>query len=107
MELKNSGYGTASFGLASLTALLMFILVIIAGVMQNSGNMNPNSSIAMMIGLAMFFFMFLDLVALVLGVIGLFQQDRKKLFAVLGIVIAGLTLLGTLGLVLLGLAMGG
>ena len=106
MEQRNSRYGTASLVLATAATLLMFILVIVAGVMQNTHGIDPNSTSSMMGGLAMLFCMFLDLIAVVIGVIALFQKDRKKLFAVLGIVIVGLTLLGGIGLVLLGLAAG-
>ncbi len=40
-----------------------------------------------------------------LGIGGLIQRERKKLFAVLGTVFASVTLIGTIFLMLLGMAM--
>jgi hypothetical protein len=108
MELKNSTLGLSAFGLAAFSAIAMFAVVVIAAVMESTtpGGMDENSASAVMVGLAMFFFIFLDLIAVVLGVIDVFQADRKKLFSTLAIIIAGLTILGIIGLILLGLTMG-
>jgi hypothetical protein len=106
MEQKNSGFGISAFGISIVSGIFMLIIIVTAGVMGSQpGGVDENSPIAMTVGLAMFFFLFLDMIAVMLGIIGLFQQDRKKLFAVLGIAIASLTILGTLGLMLIGLTM--
>ena len=47
----------------------------------------------------------LALLAFVLGIAALFQSNSKKILAVLGILFSGLIMLGTLGLLVLGLAM--
>ncbi|MDX9980739.1 MAG: hypothetical protein RBU25_12010 [Lentisphaeria bacterium] len=46
--------------------------------------------------------MLLDLVALGLGIGGLIQKDRKKVFAILGTIFSGLTIGGVLLLMVLG-----
>jgi hypothetical protein len=47
-----------------------------------------------------------SLVSLGLGIGALFQQNRHKVFPILGIVISALTLFGTILLMLIGLAVG-
>ena len=47
-----------------------------------------------------------SLVALGLGIGGLIQKDRKKIFAILGTVFAAITFLGTILLMMVGLATG-
>jgi hypothetical protein len=108
MEEKNSGYGLASLALSGLSALALFIVTIIAGVMESSpGGMDPESTGAMIVGLSIFFFIFLSLIGGVLGIVGLLQKDRKKVLAILGLCLSVITVLGIVGLIIIGLAMGG
>jgi hypothetical protein len=106
--MKHSKFGIASFVTALLSALLIFILFIVAGVLETTtpGGMDEKSAAAMIVGLVLFAFLFLSLISAGLGIGGLFEKDRKKIFAILGVIFSLLTLLGTIGLVVLGLAMG-
>ncbi len=106
-ELKHSGLGIASFASSIAAAVLIFILVMAAGFMELStpGGIDEESAEALLIGLLLFTFMGLTLVAFGLGVGGLFQAQRKKVFAVLGTVFSVLVLLGTGLLLLMGMAM--
>jgi len=105
MERKHSGLGIASFVISIITGLMMFMLFVVAGVMETStpGGMDENSMEAMLVGLFLFALLFLDLLAVGLGVAGLFQKERRKLFAVLGLVFAAATIVVALLLVLIGL----
>jgi hypothetical protein len=47
------------------------------------------------------------LVGLVLGVAGLLQKDREKVFAILGVIFSAIAILCPILLVLVGLALGG
>ena len=67
--------------------------------------MDEQSAVAITVGLLLFAFLFVALAALGLGIAGLVQRDRKKTFAILGTVFSALTILGTISLVILGLAM--
>ena len=60
-----------------------------------------------MLGLFIIAFLLLALIALGLGIGGLVQKERKKVFAILGIVFSALTILGTLSLMVIGLIAGG
>lgn len=108
MEVKHSGVGIASFVTSIVAGALIFLLVIIAGVLEVStpGGMDEESIGAVLIGLFLFAFLGAELVALGLGIGGLIQKDRKKTFAILGVVFSATALLITLFMLFLGLAMG-
>lgn len=108
MAEKHSGLGIASFISSIVAGILIFILIVIAGVMEVStpGGVDEKSAEAVIVGLFIFAFLFLCLVALGLGIAGLIQKDRKKLFAVLGAIFSTVTLTGTISIILIGSAMG-
>ena len=105
---KHSGLGIAAFITSITSGLLMFMLIVVAGVIEvtTSGGMDERSASAVIIGLLLFLFLFITLVALGLGISGLVQKDRKKIFAILGTIFSSMTMLGTLALLMIGLAMG-
>lgn len=78
--------------------------MIVAGVMQarTPEGMDENSPVTILIGLAIIGLLLLDLLAIGFGVVGLLQRNTKKVFAILGIVFAALTLLGTIALIIFG-----
>lgn len=108
MQLKHSGLGIASFIVSIFSGGLMFITVVIAGLIEASSpdGMDETSPVAMMVGFAIFGFVGISLIALVLGIVGLFQSDRKKIFALLGTIFSALTILGIAALILIGITMG-
>ncbi|HEY1172258.1 MAG TPA: hypothetical protein VGH19_12865 [Verrucomicrobiae bacterium] len=103
-EQKHSALGIASFVLSMLVGISFVALIVIAGILESSrpGGMDENSPVAIFLGLGLFVILGMNLLALGIGIGGLFQQDRKKLFSILGIVFSCLTLLGGGGLLLLG-----
>jgi hypothetical protein len=104
-----SGFGIASFVIACLAGMFELAVIVYAGILQTStpGGMDENSPQAIVIGLAAIGGMAIDLLAIGLGIAGLFQRGRGKTFAVLGVVLGTVILLGMIGLIILGLAMGG
>jgi hypothetical protein len=66
------------------------------------GGIDEESAGAVVLGLLIIGMMLLDLVALGLGIGGLIQKDRKKVFAILGTIFSGLTIGGVLLLMVLG-----
>lgn len=106
VELKHTGVGIASFILSLISGFMLLVLVVIAGVMEASSpeGMDEESMEAIAVGLGLIGFMFGSFLAFVLGVVGLFQSQRKKLFAILGMLFGGLPLFGVLGLMVIGLA---
>jgi len=105
--LKHSGLGIASFAIAIFAGFLVFVLVAIAVVIavMAQGELDENTPEAILVGLGIIGALLIDLLAVVLGIAGLFQAERKKLFAVLGIIIGSLVFLGVALLIVLGTMM--
>lgn len=105
---KQSGLGIASFAIfGSMTVI--FIIVLAALAMKIAGLIDLTTGTADMeelerrisdmpelalLGLALLGTLLGNLVGLILGIIGLVQKDRKKVFAVLGTVLNGLVIAG-------------
>ena len=107
-EQKHSRLGIASFITSIVSGILFFLVIVIAAVMETStpGGMDEESAGAIMVGLFLFAFLGAALVALGLGIGGLIEKERKKIFAILGTVFAALTIVGTIFIMMLGLAAG-
>ena len=103
--LKHLGLGIASF--AIFAGFLVFVLVAIAVVIAvtTQGELDEKTTEAILLGLGIIGALLIDLLAVVLGIAGLFQAERKKLFAVLGIIIGSLVFLGVALLIVLGTMM--
>ena len=103
-----SKLGIASLLISILTAIGLFISFIIAGVMESNtyGGMDEESAGAIILGLSIFGFGFLDLLAIGLGIAGIFQKTRERITAIIGTIISSATLIITVSLIGIGLAMG-
>lgn len=106
-ELKHSGLGIASFVLSMTVGLVVFVLIAIAGYqeMKTPGGMDENAPETMLLGLLMMGALLLNLVGVALGIAGVVQKDRKKIFGVLGLTFNLVVVLGTLGLMFVGSTM--
>jgi hypothetical protein len=106
-QQQHSGLGIASFTISIVCAILLFLLFLIAGVMEAStpGGIDEESVEAVMLGLFIIFLLFLNLLAIGLGIGGLLQTERKKIFAILGSIFAALTTLLAVLLMIIGNAM--
>jgi uncharacterized BrkB/YihY/UPF0761 family membrane protein len=106
VEQKHSGVGIVSFVISLVAGFLMVVVIGMAGVLSAhhapGTRHNPAQAI---VGLGMFALLGLDLVAVALGIAALCQAQRNKLFGILGLVFSGVTILGTFGLMVLGLMM--
>jgi hypothetical protein len=105
--LKHSGLGIASFIISIFLGIFDFFLVVIAGVVEatSPGGMDEKSAIAVVLGLLLFLGFGLSLVGIGLGIAGLIQKNRKKLFSVLGFIFNLAVVLVVLGIMVLGLMM--
>ncbi len=109
MERKGqSKLGIASLLISILTAVGFLIVIAIAGAMEANtyGGIDEESAGAIILGLFIFGFGFLDLLAVGFGIAGIFQKTRERITAIIGIVISSATLIITLSLIGIGLAMG-
>ncbi|ABO22167.1 hypothetical protein SHLO109777_16870 [Shewanella loihica] len=103
-EFKHSGLGIAAFTLSIIATLLIFGIVTVAGVMEATtpGGIDETSPEAIVVGMLIFAFIGLALVALGLGIGGLVQKQRKKIFAILGTIFSSVAILATLALIAYG-----
>ena len=103
--IPHSGPGVASFVIALGFGLMAFIAIAVAlydGATRPRGVPVPRSPAAAAIGLLVCAGVLGAVVGLVAGIIGLCSRDRKKLFAILGVVLNGLIIVAVIGIIALG-----
>jgi ABC-type transport system involved in multi-copper enzyme maturation permease subunit len=101
-ELKHSKLGVASFVISLVSAIALFIVILIAGYLSATGK-NEDSVEVVFVGLGIIFFSGISFIAFILGIAALFQENVQKLFAAIGILFSSLTLLGVIFLMIIGL----
>jgi len=108
MEEKHSRLGVASFGISVLIGCGIFAMIIIAGVLSSGrvehGQAYPGQAL---VGLATIALLAADILAVGLGIAALCQTGTRRLFGILGLTFSSLTLMGTVGLIILGLLYAG
>lgn len=104
MHTPHSGMGIAAFITAVCGAVLMLGLVVIAGIIETTtpGGMEETSMSAILLGLGLMLTALMQLVAFGLGVAGALQADRRRVFAVLGLVFSIGSMLGVVLLMVIG-----
>jgi hypothetical protein len=107
-DLPHSGIGVASLVIAVVGGLAIFFVFAIAGVMEEEtpGGLDENSPAAMLLGLIAVGLLGLIVIGLGLGIGGLVQKDRNKLFGMLGLAGNALVILGSGALMCAGAMMG-
>ena len=91
---KHSGVGIASF----ILSICMFLIIIGAfgyvayQEVNTPGGIKEESAEAIVVGLAVIGCCALLMIGLILGVVGIFQKYRRKLFPILGTCLNGITI---------------
>ena len=103
-----SKLGIASLLISIFSTVGIFIICLIAGVMESNtyGGIDEESAGAIILGLFIFGFIFLDLLAIGLGIVGIFQKTRERITAIIGTIISSATLIITVSLIGIGLVIG-
>ncbi len=106
--VRHSGLGIASLILSILIGTTEFVMILVAAIIESASEagMDEDSVGTILLGLIMIGGCFLAFVGLILGVAGLFQKNRKRVFPVLGTAFNAMILLGVVGLVVVGLLIG-
>jgi hypothetical protein len=105
-DLPHSGCGIASFAISLAVALIILSAIIFAGIIRgiNGGAPERESPIIIgIIGLMMIIGGLGYVVGMALGIVGAADKSRRKIFAVLGIVLNTLGLSLLTGLIILGI----
>jgi hypothetical protein len=105
---KNAGLGLASFALALTIGVYDILLIVFASIVETGtpGAMDEDSVIAIVVGLLILAGLASNMLGIALGIGGLFQNDRKKVFSVLGTTFNSAIILGIIGLMVLGAVAG-
>ncbi|HTF90090.1 MAG TPA: hypothetical protein VK843_16870 [Planctomycetota bacterium] len=98
MENKHTRLGIASFALSALAAGCTFALFALGLLLRAliRGDHHDFHFLKVLFLLGLFAIFFMNLASLGLGIAGLAQTERKKLFAVLGTVFASMQIVATL-----------
>ncbi|WP_052350558.1 DUF4064 domain-containing protein [Paenibacillus gorillae] len=118
-KIKQSGLGIASFIIALIAVLLGIIGMILSVAFAANVSEDPQSLIrdlenndpsvlasVMIAGLLMIAGAGIAFVGLILGIVGAFAKNRRKVFAIVGIILNGLIVVGIVALTVLGLVIG-
>ena len=91
----HSKLGIASFVTAIVGGLLFLTLGVSLGYMElnTPGGIDETSKVVILMGLGIILALFILLISLGLGIGGLIQKERKKIFSVLGVVFSFFMLL--------------
>ena len=92
--MKHSRFGIASFITSISAAISIALVYAIAVIMQSSGPEEGDSAstVIIIMTLLFYFLIFVDFIALVLGIVGLCSKDKKKIFALLGTIFSSVTI---------------
>jgi hypothetical protein len=103
--LKHSGLGIASFIIAIVLGVFEFLFIVVAGIVEttNSGGIEAKPTIAIVVGMSILLGVGLSLVGIGLGIAGLIQKNRKKVFTILGLVFNIAVIIMVLGIVVIGI----
>lgn len=101
---KHSAMGIASFVIALISGLMIFAMIVAAGLMdaRTPGGMDEEGTGALVIGTSVCFGAMAVLVGLTLGLAGVFSPGRNRTFAALGLLLNTMILVGVGGLMIIG-----
>ena len=102
---KHSGLGIASFIISIVAGIVMFVLIVMAMVLsaQTGEELDEESPQTILLGCSVLTAGLLYLIGIGLAIGGLCQRNRYKVFAVLGLAINIISVLGIAGLMVIGL----
>ncbi|NIN93111.1 hypothetical protein GTO36_09080 [bacterium] len=82
----HSRLGIASFTISIVVGICMMALFLIAGILEEFGELDEKQMASVLIGFGVIGVIFANLVGSGLGVAGLFGRDKKRVFSILGLI---------------------
>jgi hypothetical protein len=105
--LRSSGLGIASLVIGLVAGAVEFMSLAVAGILsEKQGEQFGDSDEAVVILLVLVAGFLFALIGGVLGIVGMVQANRAKGYAIAGLVINSLVVLGMLGIIVLGVLFG-
>ncbi|MDJ0908549.1 MAG: hypothetical protein QNI99_05125 [Woeseiaceae bacterium] len=89
-EMPHSGVGIASFVMSLLATVGFVLLFLYVFYKQATQRYGPTENELVFVGLAVIACCVVALIALILGIVGLFQNDRRRIFAGFGVGISAI-----------------
>lgn len=101
---KHSGVGIASFVISIIAGIIIWGCIIIGGYLEATtiGGLPEESGTIVVIGLLVILGLFLCLIGTGLGIYGVIQKNRRRIFSVIALVLNVTMILLTIFLILLG-----
>ncbi|MDR2100192.1 MAG: hypothetical protein LBP40_05140 [Campylobacteraceae bacterium] len=92
-EKKHSGFGIASFVMSVLAALLLVATFAVTAYwywayILGQAAASPSETMLIIVGIAWILSLFVSSVSIILGIIGLLVKNKKRVFALVGLVIS-------------------
>lgn len=103
--IKHSAFGIASFIIsiiAWISLLMTLIVAVIIAAVVEPINIQESYPIGILVGSLLLIVFLLSLIGIGLGIAGLFQKKRKKVFSILGLIFNGIVFLGIFVLFIIG-----
>lgn len=102
---RHSGMGVASFATSVVAGLLIIVcyIAIISKTVASGGTLDKHSSFAIISGMIIMALLMCDMIALGLGIAGIIEKNRKRIYAILGIIISAVMILMVISLTIVGL----
>lgn len=100
-NLRHSGVGIASF-VISLIAIIILLGLILLAILTEAIGISADSQeiLYLIIGFSAIILGLLSIIGIVLGIIGVFQEDRKRVFSILGLIINAVPVLTMIYLII-------
>jgi hypothetical protein len=105
---KHSGLGISSLILAIVSGVASFASVVVSVILVGGGadESNPGSVSLVIVGLAIIGSSLLSVIGGVVGLVAMFQSNRKKVFGILGLIGNAIVFFGIAGLLIIGIVAG-
>jgi hypothetical protein len=100
--LRHTGVGITSLVISILSVIIMLTAIILC-VLGAANRTDPKNLLLMLGGFTVFLTIFVQLIGMVLGIVGLFQKGIKKILPILGLVISGAGLIVIVSILIIGL----
>ncbi|QWT22361.1 hypothetical protein KPL74_10250 [Bacillus sp. NP157] len=104
-KLPQSGLGIASFVIALLSGAAVLGGIVLSALLVEAGNSAEHMPLFGLIGLILVFFLLLALAGVVMSLVALRRQDRRRTFAAIGLGLNVFILLGTGIMMMIGTAL--
>ena len=102
--LRHSAFGIASFVISLMAGIGESLLLVLSGILYAStgGDLDSRSSMLVGLGCLIIGGILLGFIGAALGIVGLVEKERKRVFAILGLIFSAVIVIGVLAVIVVG-----